>query len=429
MSIRVIIQNNPFSEKYEEKKMEVGISLRGIVESLNLDPSISSVLMMVEDNPTTSFEHIPEDGARVLLKIVPAGDENTLENVMGALIIGAAIVTMILVPGLGVFIGGGILIAYYGYTSYADDVESAFNNMIEGLLPDAPDTSASPSASASSYLRGGTNTSGIGSVVPLILGRHRYYPMQIATPSVQFITGGSGAVTPLGGTKTWFADTNTPYNSSIANVRSFKQQINQLYLLGHKEVQPEVTTYKRGDTLIENLPGTIINENSLSLYGATAKKYINVSKSLGAYDAQGYKGIEVIIQQGTTSVDFSVVLPTFWLSSKDNKQQYIPRTFVRAVLKNKDTDTIVYEHIYILDGTDELKAMLVPPVAITVPVDYVMEEGIVYSLALTRGADDPTQDGEDDDTVATGHVYKNDDWRFATNMTVASITCLSLIHI
>ena len=408
MSVRIIAQLNPFTTDREEFQFSEGMTIQEILDTLNIDTNTQKVYIGLLNENVTGLDYIPMPDEVVYLNVVPTGDTNDVAA--GAFfVLGAAVSVLGVVTANPFLFYGGVVLAGLG-------AGIAVNEWIK----DATEVNifGAPETTSPSYLRGGKNIIGKGQPIPLILGRHRYYPMQASTPKVAYV--GKDYDKGVIGNITWeIEDRVIPSELRDVRMETFTQQLDQVYLLGHKEVQPIVDTYKRGDSPITDLPGTQVQHNSTALYGTKASKYINVGKRLDAYNADGYSTVETILQSGTTSVDYNLqLISSYCTYQKDSKTEPVQKEVISLVLvqlTNKTTESVEYTTSLKLYGGEGTKSDPTKSVSFTATIPHALNPDDVYSLSITRG------DDRVDDKASP--LYRGEGYSQSANLVYTSATC------
>jgi hypothetical protein len=175
MSIRVITQTNPFSTERKINELDDVKTVNGILRKLKINKKDIPLAISVNGVVTEDFSLKVKENDLVLVKIIPSGDRGTaISRVLGGLQVVAGII--LIATGLGA--GGGVALIISGTTTF-------FGPEIASWAENATDKDnkvklTGPSTSDVSYLKGGKNAYGQNQPVPVILGKHRYYPYQIA---------------------------------------------------------------------------------------------------------------------------------------------------------------------------------------------------------------------------------------------------------
>ena len=384
MSIKVTIQNNIFATESLIKHVPLGTSVQEIINTLNIDAEKEQAFVVIDDHKIEDFTYIPVFHEGVFIRIVPT-----------AL---AAVVPVLTIGILAAGTVGGVYAAYTGISNIVDAFGSSSGS------DDSTDTNA-PDTSSTSYLSGGTNTFGTDQPIPLILGKHRYYPMQMASPYLEYVqsssvksfTPASSSFNGYGRKLVWPTGevyNNRPVVEALSTTGyyagDYVQSLHQLYLLGHKEVQPVEGTFKRDDTDITYYTGTEVLENELTNYGTIARKVQTISNSLTAWSDDGFSVLEVALQSNITSIALNFILPTFF--AYDSSSTLLsPKTYARVQILNQDNDDeVVYEKIFYLKGIEGSLNSTVTSVGVHVPLDYTLDEDTSYSVTVTRGDDNRT---------------------------------------
>ena len=416
MSIRVIAQSNPFKAKRDEEVFEQGISLNSILEELKIDSEEHPVRISINGEPELDFDAIPDHDSLVLIKVIPTGQEQVGQTLLGGAIIALGVLVTIGTLGGGTAFGVG-LIAMGAGIIFQDEIQEGINAYVEDALGvGAGQDYANPNTTATNYLSGGRNGFKQDGVVPVILGRHRYYPYQVALPYRDLVN-----------TYSSFAIDNAP-GVIQTRAKPFTQNLHQVYLWGHKEVIPDPTTYKRGDTFIGDLTGTEYASNSLPYYGTKAKKFLNIGKVLKKYvrdvtnNNNGFTLIKVILPSNITEANPTIVFGNFFAFGEGGSKGFaIARVEIGLYEVSTNTQISLQEY-YIWSaymGPDDESS----PSSSTIPLPTLPDVNKQYYMTVRRLNDDPKDNINEGNRPSDSVLYASPIENWAVDCILSHVLC------
>ncbi len=303
MSIKLVAMTHPFRADRIITEAERK-PLRDLYHDLDPLLPIDNARFMIDDLPVSDTSLVPDDGATVIIRVVPEGGDNkstgTAGKVGGALLFGAGIVVGLTLGWTGIggafaaaMIGAGLSMMVGGYVLY---------NM-EFPVPQSRDESTQDPS-----IRGSRNRANRGGPVPLILGRH-------------LITPDHGAM---------------PYTS----VNSQSQYLHQLFVLGYNDLVVDTTSMKIGDTPVTQYhdvsPVEVLSDGSLSSYYGEICKETNVGREVkNTLDGGGSGAIVQTTGSGARRIGVDIAFPRglVYFDEENNK-------------KNRSVDVRVYYKPY-----------------------------------------------------------------------------------
>jgi hypothetical protein len=472
MSIRVIIQADPFSADREIREFEGKYTINRLCKEFNIDYKETPIAVSINGEPTTHFRKTiknEEKDTLVLIKVLPTGDDAPFRILGGVMVIaGVALIAT------GVGAGFGASMIFSGVTTFfAPEIGDAMLNAAQS--DESTNSVTAPTNTQPSYLKGGRNSLGHNKTIPVVLGKHRYYPYQIAYPYTEVVVSNapitqSGVLTGIKRDKLnlavdelygfpafasgedlrilqeaveLFRDIPLPteeeattcttayataqaataqYRDTINHInKSFDyykealpasigggptgltaekpiQRLQQMYLWGHKEVIPDLSTIKREETPISTLTGTTHYYNATTGYGASAKKHVSVSKTLKKYSIKdGFTRYDVILPSNINSATISLMFGMF-ASVNTSDVAVTPITSVSYLLFDVDDPlfnpgdpaTAVFTETVLIQGGDASKGTIVDMTAVNIPVNYALDTSKHYQVSVIRERDDVT---------------------------------------
>ena len=437
MSIRIIAQTNIFSNERLEREYTEGVDLDRILKDLGINPDTHLVYIMINDSVVKSITEEVKDGDLVLIKIIPTGDNpvqqlgafvdsiptalqgagtaigdalynndfaNSITTGNGewnlllgtiATSVGSALLSM----PLGVFYGGALM--YVGgallNNGYLNNTES---NSSEPTVPYLNNTA---------YMKGGKTKVNPDGNIPVILGKHRFYPPMVAVPVINISS-------PL--------ITDNTRSSTASNYGVYQQA---LYLGGHKDVEIDFSSLKYGE---QSLPsGSYYSDTSTNQYGDRAKFYVNVNTRFSPITSTDAPSAEILLPKGVLRFAIQFAFGEFYsmdIYGKRRTPRIAYRLKVYEVVDGVDTLKTTFSEKIIIGGDVTKNATLVPTYSSvyyeTMPI-YTFVEGVgvvlenipfdptkEYKLVLSRRFDNPMEKWEGYENLynPTIKAYKNE---------------------
>ena len=386
MSIRIIAQLNPFSTERTFKDLDKKkIKLKKVLKQLELDEKEQSFTVSVDGEPITDWNYKVHEDQLVLIKVLPTDMDGGDWLRVGSGAFGVAMITMgilsfpltlgISAPLAGLLIAGGL-----GMTAGAIWGPQIIGSFFDF---DSTSTGGAPGASTPSYLKGGENTLGQNKNIPIVLGKHRTYPYQVAWPYVNLITRGHESLEIIG----------TRYEYTT-NATYFSQEMSQLFLWGHKEVSPIPSSYKRGETLISNLTDSLVSTDPDEYYGSEGVKFINVGQTLKAFNTgrRIYYPENIYLPSGLNQLELTFIFSSFYLMT-DRGTALTPETSIFYLLFDKTANESLIPRDAVRFGRINIKGPKVGSgdtqevLAVNHTIDYDLDPEHAYVLQIERGDD------------------------------------------
>lgn len=471
MSIKIFVMPNPFSSERNEYDIETPLNLREIFDKFNVNTEETALIVYVNDEYITDELFTPKEGDIVYIKVVPLGE--AASRVGGALLIVAGLVVS--ATGVGGPIGG-YLIASGAAVFFSPEIGKF---VADAFAPDIEDNYLSPKLKEASYLRGGKNKLGQDEPVPVILGKNRYYPFQMAWPYLNFDVNNSPTLTDsttaiatidarlvelnasLVSLQSRYNNTEPRYRGTIQRqIDRTEDQITALeeekvfllnyenrlliiankgvkrvvqgLLWGHKDLDVDIDSYRLGDALLSTLDDVEIAPDSTSVYGTKSKKQVNVNKRLKAYQASGenagFTQIEVLLPTNITKITLQLTFGLFYARNSDGGI-LAPETIIEMNLLDITTNpTGVLEYstpMIIRGGESTLQEEQVDQTLVDYEIPFALDPNKLYKLQVTRLKDDkkdkasilfnPQVDTESIDCVFTSVLCEGNSNTITTN--------------
>lgn len=423
MSIRVIAQSNVFTTKRTEKSFEQGTSLQYILDELKIG-SDNPVRISINGVAEVDLTTIPASDSLVLIKVIPTGEENIQFDPLGMLSDFIDIAIGSTTDGGGPINPDAAIIPISA--SLPDPVASApIPTVTTAVNTEEPKNNyVNKNAPTTNYLSGGKNGYKIDGTIPVILGKHRYYPYQIALPYTEL-------------TNISTAKASGAFYTGYA--KAFAQKLHQVYLWGHKEVTPFPDTYKRKDTLVSNLVGTLSADDALDYYGTKAKKFLNVGKTLKKYirdvenNNNGFTQIKIILPDNISKVSTTVIFGNFYAFGKGDTSTNTVGYSITARVEVKlytIAGTYVSGNEYRITGPNRQPSDTPSVTSFTID-SAVPDPNQQYYLLVRRLNDDPTDNPAqwptgDPDTVKSPFYNKLIE-DYVIDCTLSHVTCVGVV--
>lgn len=244
MSTRLITQLNPFSSERKIEEIE-NSTVQEIINKIDIHKAVNTGWrVLLNDQVVTDFQQQTNDGDTLYIKIVPEGDGSPKDMAVaekwagGALAaVGAVLVLTGVASGIGfTLIGSGIGLFLNGVVTYNTDYSA--------LQPKTSERSPS--------IRGSRNRARPMEYLPILLGKRRIYADFAANPY------------------TWVDSDGEQY-------------LYQLFCCGQKDIEIDTSTFKLGETKLEEFSqsGSISN----ILNGSDSWIQIQISQGATVPDA------------------------------------------------------------------------------------------------------------------------------------------------